>query len=124
MPDIFIGTDIVSVPRIKKSIDADTGKGFIDRIFTLNEIKYCSAKKYPFIHYAGRFAAKEAVTKALLSSELVESVTMQSIEIISGKNRRPEVNLNMELDFKYNCKVSISHSDDVALAFAILEILV
>ena len=124
MPDIFIGADIVSVPRIKKSIDADKGKGFIDRIFTLNEIKYCSTKKYPFIHYAGRFAAKEAVTKALLSSELVESVTMQSIEIISGKNRRPEVNLNMELDFKYNCKVSISHSDDVALAFAILEILV
>ncbi len=123
MPDIFIGADIVSVPRIKKSIDADTGKGFIDRIFTVHEIEYCSAKKYPLIHYAGRFAAKEAVTKALLSSEFVESVPMQSIEIISGKNRCPEVNLNMQLDFKYNCKVSISHTDDNAVAFALLEIL-
>ena len=43
-------------------------------------------------------------------------------EIISGNNLAPQVNLNMSIDFKYNCKVSISHIDKYAIAFAILEI--
>lgn len=122
VPELFIGTDIVSVSRIMKYINAETGERFIDRIFTTEEINYCTDKKNPIIHYAGRFAAKEAITKALLSSEKVKSVSMQSIEILSGENRRPEVNLNMDLGFKYKCKVSISHSDENAIAFALLEL--
>jgi len=42
MPELFIGTDIVSVPKIKKIIDSSSGSKFIDRIFTDNEKKYCS----------------------------------------------------------------------------------
>ena len=48
---------------------------------------------------------------------------MKSIEIISGKNRKPEVNLIDEYKFEYKCKVSISHTDEYAIAFAIFEIL-
>ncbi len=120
--DVFIGTDIVSIPRLKKTINSSSGDKFINRIFTKNEIDYCSDKVNSIIHFAGRFAAKEAITKALLSSEIIESISMRSIEIISGKNRKPEVNLTISSKLQLQCKVSISHTDEYAIAFALLEI--
>ncbi len=122
MSNIYIGTDIVSIPRLKKSITSSVGDKFINRIFTENEINYCNNKVDSFIHFAGRFAAKEAITKALLSSEKIDSINMKSIEIISGKNRKPEVNLIISSELKFQCKVSISHTDEYAIAFAILEL--
>jgi len=120
--DIFIGTDIVSIPRLTNTINSSQGDNFINRIFTENEINYCNNKVDSFIHFAGRFAAKEAITKALLSSEKIDSVNMKSIEIISGKNRKPEVNLIISSDLKFQCKVSISHTDEYAVAFALIEL--
>ena len=122
MSDLFIGTDIVSIPRLKKTINSSQGDKFINRIFTENEINYCSSKIDSFINFAGRFAAKEAITKALLSSEKIDSVNMKSIEITSGKNRKPEVNLRLNIKMQYQCKVSISHTDEYAIAFALLEL--
>ena len=123
MPDIFIGTDIVSVSKIKTSIESASREKFINRIFTEKENEYCSHKAYPEIHFAGRFAAKEAITKALLSSDVIDSVKMRSIEILPGTDRRPIVNLDINLKIKFNCKVSISHTDKNAIAFAIFEVL-
>ena len=122
MSDIFIGTDIVSIPRLKKTINSSQGDKFINRIFTENEINYCNNKVDSFIHFAGRFAAKEAITKALLSSEIIDSISMKSIEIISGKNRKPEVNLTLSSKLQLQCKVSISHTDEYAIAFALLKL--
>ena len=122
MSDIFIGTDIVSIPRLKKTINSSQGDKFINRIFTENEINYCNNKVDSFIHFAGRFAAKEAIAKALLSSEIIDSVNMKSIEIISGKNRKPEVNIIISNELKFQCKVSISHTDEYAVAFALIEL--
>ena len=122
MSDVFIGTDIISIPKLKKTINSSHGDKFINRIFTKNEIDYCNDKVNPIIHFAGRFAAKEAITKALLSSEIIESISMRSIEIISGKNRKPEVNLTISSKLQLQCKVSISHTDEYAIAFALLEI--
>ena len=122
MSDNFIGTDIVSIPRLKKTIISSQGDKFINRIFTENEINYCNNKVDSFIHFAGRFAAKEAITKALLSSEIIGSVNMKSIEIISGKNRKPEVNLIISSELKFQCKVSISHTAEYAVAFALIEL--
>jgi holo-[acyl-carrier protein] synthase len=121
--NIFIGTDIVSVPRLNKTINSSQGDKFKNRIFTEDEINYCSDKVNSIVHFAGRFAAKEAITKALLSSEKIDSVKMKSIEIISGKNRKPEVNLTLSSKLQLQCKVSISHTDEYAIAFALLEIL-
>ncbi len=123
MSDVFIGTDIVSIPRLKKTINSVYGNKFINRIFTKNEIDYCNNKVNSIIYFAGRFAAKEAITKALLSSEIIDSINMKSIEIISGKNRKPEVNLSLSSKLQLRCKVSISHTDEYAIAFALLEIL-
>ncbi len=123
MSDIFIGTDILSIPRLKKTINSSHRDKFYNRIFTKNEIDYCNNKVDSIIHFAGRFAAKEAIKKAILSSEIIDSISMKSIEIISGNNRKPEVNLNFRSKLQLRCKVSISHTDEYAIAFALFEIL-
>ena len=121
MPEIFIGTDIISIPKLEKVLKSSTSFRFKKRIYSDNEIDYCESKHNPVIHYAGRFAAKEAITKAILSSEIVDSINMKSIEILAGNNGKPEVNFNIDIENNISCKVSISHSVDYAVAFAILE---
>ena len=61
----MVGTDIIEVARIEKLIK-EKGDKFLNKIYTQREIDYCESKgpnKYQ--HYAGRFAAKEAITKAI-----------------------------------------------------------
>ena len=64
MSEYFIGTDIVSVSRIEKILQQYSDR-FIKHVFTDKEKSYCDLKSNPAVHYAGRFAAKEAVKKAL-----------------------------------------------------------
>ena len=59
-----IGTDIVNIKRMEKSIKKN-GVVFKNKIFSKNEINYCEKRKNPFAFYAKRFAAKEALSKAL-----------------------------------------------------------
>ena len=119
MPDYFIGTDIVSVVRIKKIIQQHSQR-FKERTYTPIEIKYCDSKAIPPIHYAGRFAAKEAIKKALLSSGIVPNIDFTVIEILSTESGAPEVQLNHPPLDQITCKVSISHTDDTAIAFALV----
>ena len=58
------GVDIIEISRIKKSMDRYAGK-FEEKIFTPQEIEYCRSQANPCKHFAGRFAAKEAVLKSL-----------------------------------------------------------
>ena len=114
--DIFIGTDIVEISRIRSSINR-TGQRFLDRIYTLLEQKYCTSKSRPEIHYAGRFAAKEAVIKALKSSGYTKTIPFKAIDIRSGDHGEPIIVLDFDCDGK--CKVSISHTNTHAIASAI-----
>ena len=59
-----IGIDVVEVGRIEAAI-TNLGDAFLDRLFTAREREYCGKQKRPALHYAARFAAKEAVSKAL-----------------------------------------------------------
>lgn len=59
-----IGIDVVEVGRIEAAIKRQ-GDAFLDRLFTAREREYCGKQKRPGLHYAARFAAKEAVSKAL-----------------------------------------------------------
>jgi holo-[acyl-carrier protein] synthase len=59
-----IGIDVVEVGRIEDAI-ANLGDAFLERLFTAREREYCGKQKRPALHYAARFAAKEAVSKAL-----------------------------------------------------------
>ena len=119
MVDYFIGADIVSVLRIEKIIQQHSQR-FKERTYTPIEIKYCDSKATPPIHYAGRFAAKEAIKKALLSSGIVSNINFTVIEILSTESGAPKVQLNHPLLDKISCKVSISHTDDTAIAFALV----
>ena len=116
MADIFIGTDLVEVARIRTTIQ-ETGDRFLNRIYTITEQDYCKSKANPEIHYAGRFAAKEAIMKALKSSGVDDPISFESIEILSSKTGEPIVVIDIK--FSGQCKVSISHTNSHAIASAI-----
>jgi len=117
---ICCGTDIIEIDRIKKSIeDKKVGNAFKERVYTENEIAYCESKKsQKYQHYAARFAAKEAVFKAI--SEQLENkyvISWKDIEINNNKQGRPELNLvGIELKNIEDIDLSISHCKEYAVA--------
>ncbi len=118
---IFVGTDIVPISRIDKLIQ-DKGENFLNHVFSEMEQNLCNDKASPSIHYSGKFAAKEAVKKAILSSKSNFSISLRSIEINNDNDGAPFVQIEKKkLDYK-NLRVSISHAGDYAIATAILEL--
>jgi len=113
-----IGTDIVNVERIKKLLN-DNGEKFINKVYTENELQYCNANSEPHIHFSGKYAAKEAVKKALLSKNLIENISLKKIEILNNKNKSPYVKID-DLD-NININITISHESEYAVAFALIE---
>ena len=92
--NITCGTDIIEISRIKDSIE-NKGKVFLDKIYTLAEIEYCENRRNAkYQHYAGRFAAKEAIFKAI--SETLENkydIAWTDVEIINvGDSKAGEIN--------------------------------
>ena len=120
---IYCGTDIIEVARIEKAI-LNT-PAFKEKIFTLAEISYAETKSdvTKYQHYAGRFAAKEAIYKSI--SAVFPHVALNEIEILNDKNNlnRPTVIIHNEnfLTSEQNIQidVSISHIKEYALAHAI-----
>ncbi len=111
------GIDIIEVERIQKSIENQPE--FINRVFTKKEIEYCESKKnMKYQHYAARFAAKEAVFKAI--SELLESkynIDWKNIEIVNNQMGKPQVNIiGINFNKKIQIDVSLSHLKEYAIA--------
>lgn len=118
------GIDIIEVDRIQKSIE-EFGDSFINRIYTVNEIEYCESRKAVRMqHYAARFAAKEAIFKAI--SELLDSkfnIEWIDIEVLKREDGKPYVKLREDLQEKINSiDLSISHIKDYAVANCVVEI--
>ena len=113
---LSIGTDIVKIDRIK-SLYKDSK--FLNKIFSYLEVEYCNSHKDPYIHLSGKYAAKEAVKKALLSSKIVKTISLSDIEVLNNKDRSPYIKLVNVNNVK--CNVSISHDGDYAIAFVIIE---
>ncbi|MGE5136125.1 MAG: holo-ACP synthase [Gemmatimonadota bacterium] len=117
-----VGTDIVPVARIAALIDA-RGAAFLRRWFTPREISYCTAKAVPSRHFAARFAAKEAVVKAL---PLVWDgpLPWRSIEITNGPGGAPAARLSGAFGQAAaragadEIRVSLSHCREYATAVA------
>ena len=112
-----IGTDIVNIKRIEKTI-LKKGDLFKKKIFSKNEIKYCEKKKKPSSFYAKRYAAKEALSKAL-GTGIRKDVTFKNIEILNDKYGKPSIILKAEtksfLKKKIKAKqysIHLSLSDD------------
>lgn len=118
-PDIFIGTDIVEVSRIRDMIDVHPER-FLLRTFTEQEKSYCLGKSDPAVHYSGRFAGKEAIKKALMTSGISEPISWVDMEIVADQNGAPIVNLHGNIFENLDCKVSISHTQDTAIATAVI----
>ena len=118
---IFVGTDIVEISRIDKLIQ-EKGDYFLNHIFTSVEQGICNKKSSPSMHYSGKYAAKEAVKKAILSSKSISTITLRSIEIHNDKDGMPHVQMQeIWPDFE-NLRVSISHTRIYAIATAIVQI--
>jgi len=114
-----IGIDIVEVGRIEK-LTVEWGQKFLDRVFTEKELEYCLSSRRRYEHLAGRFAAKEAVVKAV-----GKKLPWRSIEVDSGRNGRPVASVDLPdegLEFKRGLHVSITHLRDYALAIAVIEV--
>ncbi|MCG6914672.1 holo-ACP synthase [bacterium BMS3Abin03] len=119
---IGIGTDIIEIDRIKNSIE-EYGDNFLSKIYTPIEIDYCNSKANKYQHFAARFAAKEAIYKALATG-WQKDLYWQDIEISNLPTGMPVVNLNGKLkkflsDDK-ELKISISHSNNYVTCVAII----
>jgi len=113
---LSIGTDIVKIDRIK-SLYKDSK--FLIKIFSSLEVEYCNSHKQPYIHLSGKYAAKEAVKKALLSAKIVKTISLNDIEVLNNKDKSPYIQFVNLKNIK--CNVSISHDGDYAIAFVIIE---
>lgn len=119
-----LGTDIVNIRRIEKSIGRTPG--FAEKVFTCDEIIYCRGKAHPAQHFAGMFAVKEAFIKAFgmgLSSgmrfhdfEVCHRESGEPFIKLSGATRRIFAEKNLKRLF-----VSISHDTGYAVATVIIE---
>ncbi len=119
-----VGTDIVAVARISALIQA-RGPVFLRRWFTAREIDHCSGKAVPPRHFAARFAAKEAVVKAL-PMPWDGPLPWRSIEIINDRWGAPSVSLSGSIRRAAaaagvcEIRVSLSHCDEYASAVAVV----
>ncbi|GBD86735.1 holo-[acyl-carrier-protein] synthase [bacterium BMS3Abin03] len=119
---IGLGIDIIEIERIKKSVEK-YGERFLSKIYTKNEIEYCLSKSNKYQHLAARFAAKEAIFKALMSG-WQKGVSWQDMEIINETSGMPKANLSDKvktfLSNDKELKISMSHSNNYVTCVAII----
>ena len=122
MSIIGIGTDIVECLRVANMIEKHEDI-FIQKVYTPGEIEYCGARKSATQHYAGRWAAKEAILKAI-GTGWAKGIQWTDIEIVNHMGGKPYVKLGGEA--KKICEslgitdilISITHCRTFATAFA------
>lgn len=120
---VSTGIDIVDIARVRK-IAAEHGEKLKNRVFTEEEIAYCDSRPNPERHFAGKWAAKEAVVKAL-GTGWAHEVLYKNIEIINDSYGKPVVRLNGKAETISRTKsidrisISIAHEDAFAVAVAV-----
>src|SRR5216683_1603661 len=116
---IGLGLDATDIERIAATIER-YGERFVHRIFTAGEVAYCTRRRVPAIHFAGRFAAKEAAMKALGTGHS-EGVLWRDIEVVR-RGGPPQLALHGGAARRFvaigghSSLVTITHSEDLALA--------
>jgi holo-[acyl-carrier protein] synthase len=117
-----LGVDIIEIDRIRRNIAA-SGDSFLRKLFTDGEIAYCSARHNAAQHFAARFAAKEAVSKAMATGWAGE-FAWKDVEIANEESGRPVVTLHGPLRETLAgavVHVSLSHSETHVVAVAVIE---
>jgi holo-[acyl-carrier protein] synthase len=120
MPNIIgLGLDATDIERIADTI-ARYGERFFRRIFTEDEVAYCRRRRVPAIHFAGRFAAKEAAMKALGTGHS-QGVLWRDVEVVR-RGGPPQLRLHGGAGRRFaaiggrSSLLTITHSDELAMA--------
>jgi holo-[acyl-carrier protein] synthase len=122
---VGIGVDVVEIGRMAEVIRRQ-GENFLRRVFTPSEQEFCRQRKNPVPHYAARFAAKEALFKAI-GTGWAKGVTWQDVEVQRGDPEAPVLILSGEAGKRCRAiggtavHISLSHSEHWAVAVVILE---
>ena len=117
-----LGSDLVDVARVA-GVRERQGERFLSRVFTAEERAYCDGMKYPDKHYAARFAAKEAVSKAFTTGIGAE-LGWKSISVYHGSRHEPLVRLDEKGEALLkqvggtHVLLTLSHTDTAAMAVA------
>lgn len=117
-----IGVDVVDVKRMEEMI-RDHGEQFLNRIFTDRECRYCNGKPNPAQHFAARFAAKEAVSKAMQTG-WSGTFRWKDVEVVNRETGAPQVVLSNQLAGMLahsRIHLSLSHTESTVVAFAVIE---
>jgi holo-[acyl-carrier protein] synthase len=124
-----VGVDLVPVARMERILRSRWAHRFISRVFSPEEIKACREAAVPAQSYAARFAAKEALAKAL-GTGFTRGVSPATVSVRGGERNRPEIVLvkealkaaeNMNIS---EIHVSLSHTAETACAFVVVESLI
>ena len=116
---IGLGLDATDIERIAATIER-YGERFMHRIFTDGEVAYCTCRRVPAIHFAGRFAAKEAAMKALGTGHS-QGVLWRDIEVVR-RGGPPQLQLHGGAARQFasmngrSSLLTITHSEDLAMA--------
>ncbi len=116
---IGLGLDATDIPRIAGTIER-FGDRFLRRVFTDGEIAYCTARRTPSIHFAGRFAAKEAAMKALGTGH-TQQVLWRDVEVVR-RGGPPQLTFHGGAGRRFSAigahssLLTITHSDSLAMA--------
>ena len=120
MPNIIsLGLDATDIPRIASTMER-YGQRFIQRLFTEGEIAYCIRRRHPAIHFAGRFASKEAAMKALGTGH-TQGVLWRDVEVVR-RGGPPQLRLHGGAERRFaamggrSSLLTITHSDALAMA--------
>jgi holo-[acyl-carrier protein] synthase len=120
---IGLGLDATDIPRIAATLER-YGERFMTRVFTDNEIAYCRRRRHPAVHFAGRFAAKEAAMKALGTGH-TQNVLWRDVEVIRHGGP-PQLHFHGGAARRFaalgaqSSLLTITHSDTLALAQVLL----
>src|SRR5215471_866745 len=122
---IGTGVDITEVPRIRQALERYKDR-FLRRVFTAEEIRYCTEKANADERLAARFAAKEAGMKAI-GTGMRGGITWKDVEVVRLPGQRPQLRYSgraAEIAATLGCKkthLSLSHTAEQAIAHVILE---
>ncbi len=121
---IKVGTDILEIDRFRRVLERRPG--LREKVFTEAEVSYCESKADSVPHFAARFCAKEAFSKAIGTG--VREFSMSEVEVVRNDLGKPRIELSgraykiaSDLAVK-DVEVSISHSDLFAVAVVVIEI--
>lgn len=114
-----VGIDIVLVSRVEKILKSKNKDRFLNKIFSDKEISNSENKYNQSQYFSGRFAAKEAIKKALSSYNKNNMHTFKSLEILNADNGKPYVSIKSKK--QSDIDISIAHDGNYAIAFCVVK---